>query len=187
MPINVNSMFVHRMEDVPGPASLAGLVVKPACGDHATGNQVEGLALWPNAQVFHCPRNERGAKREIDSYPPTIPAATGRKVPFAPLSLQHPVLFPKFLLYQPVPPKYLLDPLGPRNESDDNKARLTPAAPGPPRSWTRKEQQCVVLNPRQAECGLGCGHSDSAPIRRQGAEQASRGWGPCKWQGQQGE
>lgn len=84
MPINVNSMFVHRMEDVPGPASLAGLMVKPACGDQATGNQVQGLALWPNALVFHCPRNERGAKREVDSYPPMMLLQLGGKSPFPP-------------------------------------------------------------------------------------------------------
>ena len=67
MPININSMFVHRTEDVPGPASLAGLMVKPACGDQAKGNQVESLALWPSERVFHCPRNEGGAKREVES------------------------------------------------------------------------------------------------------------------------
>ena len=75
-------------------------------------------------------------------------------------------MFPKFLLYQAEPPKYLLDPLGPRNESDDSKARLTPASPGPPRSWTGKEQPCVVLNPRDAECALGCGHSEFGPAQK---------------------
>ena len=85
-PINVNNRFVHRMEDVPGPASLVGLVMKSACGDQAKGNQVECLARWPNALVFHCPRNELGAKGGVErqELAPKIPAAPGRTAPLPP-------------------------------------------------------------------------------------------------------
>lgn len=43
--INVNNKFVHRMEDVTGPASLVGLVMKSACGDLRPKGI--GWSVWP--------------------------------------------------------------------------------------------------------------------------------------------